>query len=217
MCDMLGFLKKLMPREDNFFTLFEAHAAKSLVAATSLAAVFDSPKEIQQHCAAVMKAEDEADHVAAEVNDALRKSFITPFDRSDISKLITDMDDAVDQMNKTAKTILLYEVKAFEPNMKIIADEAVHMTKLLCETLPLLRNLGPNAARLHLLCGQIMAIEDESDRHHENGLKALMKGIAKKDPMAFIIGQELYSHLEKVADKLEDVARTIDGIVIEHV
>lgn len=206
-----------MPREDKFFDMFEAHAAKSLAAAQSLAAVFANPKTIAQNCAAVMKTEDEADHIAAQVNEGLRKSFITPFDRGDIGKLINDMDDAVDQMNKTGKTILLYEVKSFEPNMKIIADEAVQMTKLLGEALPLLRDLGPHAAKLNQLCKQMMVIENESDLHHENGLKALMKGKAKKDPMAFIIGQELFGHLEKVADKLEDVARTIDGIVIEHV
>ena len=214
---MVGFLKKLMPREDKFFDLFEAHAEKSLVAAKSLAAVFAGGKTIAAHCAALMKAEDEADHITESVNEALRKSFITPFDRGDIKNLITDMDDAVDQMNKTAKAILLFEVKAFEPNMKIIADEAVQQATLLTETLPLLRNIGPNAAKLHQLCGKMIAIEDESDRHHENGLKALIKGKARKDAMAFIIGAELYGHLEKVADKFEDVAHTVDGIVIEHV
>jgi len=214
---MVAFLKKLMPREDKFFDMFEAHAAKSLAAARSLAAVFEGGKSIATHCEALMKAEDEADHITENVNEALRKSFITPFDRGDIKNLITDMDDAVDQMNKTAKAILLYEVKAFEPNMKIIADEAVQQAILLAEVLPLLRNIGPNAAKLHQLCGKIIALEDESDRHHENGLKALIKGKAKKDAMAFIIGQELYGHLEKVADKFEDVAHTIDAIVIEHV
>ena len=164
-----------------------------------------------------MKSEDEADRITETVNEALRKSFITPFDRGDIKNLITDMDDAVDQMNKTAKAILLFEVKTFEPNMKIIADEVVQQATLLAEVLPLLRNLGPNAAKLHQLCGKIIAIEDESDRHHENGLKALIKGKAKKDAMAFIIGSDLFGHLEKVADKFEDVAHTIDGIVIEHV
>ena len=214
---MAGFLRKLMPREDKFFDMFEAHAAKSLAAAKALAAVFEGGKNIAANCAALMKAEDEADHITAQVSEALRKSFITPFDRGDIKNLITDMDDAVDQMNKTAKAILLFEVKTFAPNMKIIADEAVQMATLLTQALPLLRNLGPNAAKLHQLCGQMFAIEDESDRHHENGLKALIKGKAKKDAMAFIIGSDLFGHLEKVADKFEDVAHTIDGIVIEHV
>lgn len=214
---MVGFIKKLMPREDKFFDLFEAHAAKSLEAAKHLALIFQGGKNIAANCAALMKAEDEADHITADVSEALRKSFITPFDRGDIKNLITDMDDAVDQMNKTAKAILLFEVKTFEPNMKIMADEAVHLATLLVEVLPLLRNLGPNAAKLHALSGQMIAIEDETDRHHENGLKELLKTKAKKDAMAFIIGSELYGHLEKVADKFEDVAHTIDGIVIEHV
>jgi predicted phosphate transport protein (TIGR00153 family) len=214
---MVGFLKRLMPREDKFFDMFEAHAAKSLAAARALASVFEGGKAVGAHCDALMKAEDEADHITESVNEALRKSFITPFDRGDIKNLITDMDDAVDQMNKTAKAILLYEVSAFEPNMKIIAVEAVEQAKLLAEALPLLRNIGPNAARLHQICGKMIALEDESDRHHENGLKALIKGKAKKDAMAFIIGAELFGHLERVADKFEDVAHTIDGIVIEHV
>ena len=214
---MVGFLKKLMPREDKFFDLFEAHAVHSLTAAKHLAQIFAGGKNIATHCELLMKAEDEADHVAAKISEALRKSFITPFDRGDIKNLINDMDDAVDQMNKTAKSILLFDVKSFEPNMKIMADEAVHLANLLIEVLPLLRDLASNAPKLHQLCGKMIAIEDESDRHHENGLKALLKTKAKKDPMAFIIGQEIYGHLEKVADKFEDVAHTIDSIVIEHV
>ena len=214
---MVGFLKKLMPREDKFFDLFEAHAAKSLAAAKYLAAIFEGGKNIASNCAMLMKVEDEADLEAAKISEALRKSFITPFDRGDIKNLINDMDDAVDQMNKTAKSILLFDVKTFEPNMKIMADEAVHLATLLGQVLPLLRDTGSNAAKLHQLCGKMIAIEDESDRHHENGLKALLKNKAKKDAMAFIIGSELYGHLEKVADKFEDVAHTIDGIVIEHV
>ncbi len=214
---MLKQLKKLMPREDKFFDLFEAHAAKSLEAAKHLAAIFQGGKTIAANCSALMKVEVEADHVAEKVSEALRKSFITPFDRSDIKNLINDMDDAVDQMNKTAKSILLFEVKSFEPNMKIMADEAVRLATLLNEVLPLLRDLGHNAAKLHVLCEKMNAIEDESDRHHDNGLKALLKTKAKKDAMAFIIGAEVYGHLEKVADKFEDVANTIDSIVIEHV
>ena len=206
-----------MPREDKFFDLFEAHAVHSLTAAKHLAQIFGGGKAIATHCELLMKAEDEADHVAAKISEAVCKSFITPFDRGDIKNLINDMDDAVDQMNKTAKSILLFDVKSFEPNMKIMADEAVHLANLLIEVLPLLRDLGGNAPKLHQLCGKMIAIEDESDRHHENGLKALLKTKAKKDPMAFIIGQEIYGHLEKVADKFEDVAHTIDSIVIEHV
>jgi uncharacterized protein len=213
---MLDLIKKIMPREDKFFDLFEAHTAKSVAASKSLSAVFNGGKEIAAHCAALMKTEDEADRVTDDVMEAIRKSFITPFDRSDIKNLITDMDDAVDQMNKTAKAILLYDVKTFEPNMQVMAEQAVKLSALLAEGVPLMRNVGKNADRLHALTKQMIQIEDESDHHHDDGLKALVKK-GQKDPMAFIIGAEIYSHLEKVADKFEDVAHTMSGIVIEHV
>ncbi len=213
---MFDLIKKMMPREDKFFDLFEAHAAKSVAASKSLSAVFNGGKNVSAHCAALMQTEDEADRITDVVMDAIRKSFITPFDRSDIKNLITDMDDAVDQMNKTAKAILLYDVKSFEPNMKIMADEALKLAALLADALPLMRNVGSNSERLHALTKQMIQIEDESDRHHDDGLRALVKK-GQKDPMAFIVGSEIYSHLEKVADKFEDVAHTLSGIVIEHV
>jgi uncharacterized protein len=148
---------------------------------------------------------------------ALRKSFITPFDRSDIKNLISAMDDAVDQMNKTAKAILLFEVAKFEPNMVKMADDAVKLAALSAEALPLLRNVGQNSNRLHVIAAQMIAIEDASDYRHEEGIKALFKGAGKKDPMTFIVGSEIYEHLEKVADRFEEVAHVMSGIVIEHV
>jgi uncharacterized protein len=214
---MFDFIKKIMPREDKFFDLFEAHATKAVAASGYLRAALAGGKDMQANITSLMKEEDAADRITDDVMEAIRKSFITPFDRADIQKLITDMDDAVDQMNKTAKAILLYEVKSFEPEMVEMADDAVRLAALMQQAIPLLRNMGDNSARLHEMTGKMLAIEDETDHRHDAGLKVLLKGKAKKDPMAFIIGSEIYSHLEKVADKFEDVAQTISGIVVEHV
>lgn len=214
---MFDFIKKIMPREDKFFDLFEAHAAMSLAAAKSLHAVFNGGKETATNCAALMRHEDDADRITDDVMQAIRKSFITPFDRSDIKNLITAMDDAIDQMNKTAKVILLYEVTKFESNMREMAGESVRLAELSSEAMPLLRNVGKNSNRLHQLTKQMIEIEDESDQRNEDGLKALYWGKGKKDPMAFIVGAEIYDHLEKVADRFEEVAHVMSGIVIEHV
>ncbi len=212
----MDLIKKLMPREDKFFDMFEAHAAKSMEASKALRLVFDGDTLMNSHIATLVAAENAADRITDQVMDGIRKSFITPFDRSDIKNLITDMDDAVDQMNKTAKAISLYEVEEFEPNMKLMADDAVTLAGLLGQAMPLMRNVGSNKDRLHALTQQMIKIEDESDHRNDAGLKALMKGKGKKDPMAFIVGSQIYDHLEKVADKFEDVAHTISGIVIEH-
>ena len=58
-----------------------------------------------------------------QVLTAVRRTFITPFDRTDIQDLISSMDDSIDQMNKTAKTIMLFEVKSFEPQMQEMGDD----------------------------------------------------------------------------------------------
>ncbi len=214
---MLGFIKKLMPREDKFFDLFEAHAAKSLEAAHTLRAIMEGSKDVASLCAKLMKQEEEADDISAETLQALRRSFMTPFDRSDINSLSTSLDDAIDQMNKTGKAIMLFEVKSFEPNMRAMADEAVKLAEHLVEAMPLMRNVGQNSAKLHALTAAMVEIEEASDQQNEAGLKALLKGKAKKDAMAYIIGSEIYEHLEKVADRFEDVAHVMSDIVIEHV
>jgi uncharacterized protein len=214
---MFDFFKKLMPKEEKFFDLFEAHAAKAIDAASSLRAIFEGGKTITANCKTLMAHEDDADKITEQVMQALRKSFITPFDRSDIKNLISAMDDAVDQMNKTAKAILLFEVSSFEPIMVKMADDAVKLAALSAEALPLLRNVGQNGNRLHGITEQMIAIEDASDQRHEEGIKALFKGKGKKDPMTFIVGSEIYEHLEKVADRFEEVAHVMSGIVIEHV
>jgi uncharacterized protein len=212
---MFNWIKTLLPREDQFFDHFEAHVAKSQEAAAALRKVLDG-SNIVTNCAAVAKAEDDADRITDRVMEGIRESFITPFDRSDIKNLITDMDDAIDQMNKTAKAIMLYEVKSFEPNMLELAEDAVKLSNLLAEALPLMRNVSANKDRLHLLTRQMIAIEDESDQQNDDGIKAMIQS-KRGDAMGFIIGKEIYDHLEKVADNFESVAHTMSGIVIEHV
>lgn len=214
---MFDFIKKAMPREERFFDLFEAHAAKLIDGARMLSLIMDGGPQLEANCAALMKLEDEADQISHDVMQAIRRAFITPFDRSDIKALISSMDDAIDQMNKTAKAVLLYEVKSFEPEMKQMAELAVKLADNTAEAVPLLRQINVNSSQLHVMTAAMIRLEEDSDHLNDAGLKALLKGKAKADPMAFIVGSQFYEHLEKVADRFEDVANVINDIVIEHV
>lgn len=214
---MFQFIKKLLPHEEKFFDLFEDHAAKAQEAAATLRIIMDGGKALADNCATLSRQEEEADHISYEVMQAIRRSFITPFDRSDIKALSTALDDAIDQMNKTGKVVMLYDVKTFEPNMRAMADRVIMLANLTAEALPLMRKIGENSGKLHTLAGEITKIEEQSDRLNDEGLRALYKGRAKKDPLAFIVGAELYDHLEKVCDRFEDVAHVMSDIVIEHV
>ena len=213
---MFNLFKKIMPKEERFFDLFEAHAACLTAGSLTLRKLLDGGPGVAALCKTLMSQEEEADAIGHDVLQAIRRSFITPFDRGDIKGLITAMDDAIDQMNKTAKAVLLYEIKKFEPEMRLMGDQIIQAAALTAEAMPLLRRMNPNANRLLALSSEIAQIEEDSDHVHDNGLKGLLTTRGRKDPMAFIIGSEIYSHLEKVADRFEDVANTMSGIVIEH-
>jgi predicted phosphate transport protein (TIGR00153 family) len=214
---MLDWFKRLMPKEEKFFDLFEAHAAKAQEAARSLRAIVEGGPHTADHCATLSRQEEEADTISYEVMMAIRRSFITPFDRSDIKALSSALDDAIDQMNKTAKTVMLYDVASFEPNMKSMADKAIAMADLIAEGLPMMRKVGQHSARLHTLTGALTRLEGEADDLNDKGLRALFKGPAREDALTFVIGSQIYDHLEKVCDRFEDVAHVMNDIVIEHV
>lgn len=214
---MIGLFKKLLPREDNFFSLFEQHTRTVVGAADALKALLASEGNLEEHCQRIVKLEDEADDITGEVLQAVRRSFITPFDRGDIKDLIQSLDDAIDMMHKTVKTIRLYEQTSFDPGMREIGVLIVECAGLISEAIPLLRKIGPNAQRLSEIAEEVMRVEGRSDELYEAGLRDLYKRHGASNPMAYIIGSEIYAELEKVVDRFEDVANEISGIVIENV
>jgi predicted phosphate transport protein (TIGR00153 family) len=213
---MMTWFHALMPKEGRFFDLFEAHARMICAGARALRDMLEGGESVPVHCRAISAHEQEADEITHEVMLAVRRTFITPFDRSDIRNLVTSMDDAVDQMHKTSKTVTLYELRAFEPDMVRMGDIIVKAADLTAESAPLLRSLKTNAVRLNELNEEITRLEEESDKLYDAGMLALYKGPARQDPMAFIVGGQVYDHLEKVVDRLEDVSNRISGVLIEH-
>jgi uncharacterized protein Yka (UPF0111/DUF47 family) len=97
-----------------------------------------------------------------------------------------------------------------------LGDVIVKTAGLTAEAVPLLRSLRGNAARLNAIAEEVTRLEDESDRLYDAGISALYNGPARSDPMAFIVGAEIYDHLEKVVDRFEDVANQISSVLIEH-
>ena len=94
-----------------------------------------------------MKLEAEADAITRDVMLAVRRTFITPFDRGDIQHLITSMDDAIDQMHQTAKTITLFEVTQFDPRMRNLGDLSIKAAGLTVEAVAALRQMRREATR----------------------------------------------------------------------
>jgi uncharacterized protein len=212
---MLGWFRALMPKEERFFDLFTRHARVTLAGAEALRALLKGGDNVPECCREISRHENEADEITREVLTALRRTFITPLDRGDIKDLMTSMDDAIDQMNKTAKVIALFELRSFELPMQEMGDIIVSAAKLNAGAVPLLGSLARESARLHEFTEEIIRLEERADQLHDQGRKQLFQ--TQKDAIAFIVGTEVYDHLESVMDRFEDVANEISAIVIENV
>jgi uncharacterized protein Yka (UPF0111/DUF47 family) len=114
---------------------------------------------------------------------------------------------------------MLFEVRQFEPQMQAMGDIIVHAAKLTQEAMPLLASIARNAVRLHAITEEIIRVEDQADQLHEEGRKALFLANRAEAPgaaMNFLVGTELYDHLEKVVDKLEDVSNEINALIVDQ-
>jgi predicted phosphate transport protein (TIGR00153 family) len=213
---MLRWFQALMPREDRFFALFNRHAETLVEGGQALASLLHGRTPIAEAAAQVMHFETEADTVTRDVLQLTRRSFITPFDRGDIKDLITDLDDSIDQMQKTVKAILLFEVKSFEPEMQQMGDVIVQAAKLTVDAVALLGSMRQQSIKLNTLTEEIIRLEEHADGLHDLGIKSLYTRHRTSNAMDYIVGNEIFDHLEKVMDRFEDVANCISGIVIEQ-
>ncbi len=213
----MRWFQKILPREDKFFDLFERHSETLVAGAEALQRLFQEGGDIARNSQTIIDKENEADLIAREVMQSVRRTFITPFDRSDIQDLIQSMDDAIDQMQQTVKTISLFEVREFDPLMREMTSLAVEAAYLTLKAVPLLREIVTNAGAINAYAEAVTHLEGKSDHLYDEGLRELYRRHKDRDPMGFIVGSQIYEHLEKVLDRFEDVAERVNGIVIEHV
>ena len=212
---MFAWFQRLLPQRGDFFGMFEAHSATLVGAAEALSELANDGVSPHQLLQSIQDKEHEADDIIREVLTAVRKTFLTPFDRGAITALIGAMDDSIDEMLAAARAIDLYELRELRPEMKEIVKMISEAAVVTAEAVPLLRNVNGNAARLHQLTGRLVALEGEADDIHAAGLKAAFQR-AKDDPLQFAVTREVFKNLERVTDAFEDVANVIDGLVIDH-
>ena len=214
---MFGWFQRLLPQSGDFFALFERHAATMVASAEALVQLTAGTGDRGVNLRTIRDREHDADEVIREVLHEVRHTFLTPFDRGAITSLIGAMDDTVDEMHATSTAVELFEVEHFDQEMRDIAVIVLEASKLIAESLPLLRDVERNGRRLHELTGRIVQLEGQVDGLHDSGMRAVFQAQkGKPDPLAFMVSREIYKHLERVADAFEDVANEIDSLVIDH-
>ena len=214
---MFAWFQRLLPHSGDFYVLFERHSNKLVAASDAIAQLTAGEGDRASHLRAIRDQEHAADEVIRETLHEVRQTFLTPFDRGAITSLIGSMDDTIDEMNRTASAIELFEVQTFDPQMKQIGVLIQDACRLIAEAMPLLRDIERNGRRLHDLTAKLVKLEGEVDVLHDTGMKAAFQAQqVKSDPLAFMVSREIYKHLERVADAFEDVANEIDSLVIDH-
>jgi uncharacterized protein Yka (UPF0111/DUF47 family)/8-oxo-dGTP pyrophosphatase MutT (NUDIX family) len=213
---MFAWFQRLLPKQGNFFEMFEAHAVTIVSAADAMARLLDEDGHPADHIREVIEREHDADDITRQVLKTVRETFLTPFDRSSITALIGSMDDTIDEMQAAVQAMDVYDVRVFDQEMKDMAAIIVDAARLTAEAMPLLRDVGRNGARLHELTERVVRMESHADEIHRAGLKRAYVQYGAQDTQRFIVAREVFKHLERIVDAFEDVANEIDGIVIDH-
>jgi hypothetical protein len=210
---------KLLPREGNFFDLFNEHGTKIAEGSRAFIAMVQNYADLglrERYAAEVDAAERHADKVTAEVNRLLHKTFITPIDREQIHSLINAMDDILDLLQDSSETMSLYDVRSVSEEVLRLAELSVKCCERVQHAVTLLPRLSDHAVAEAAIktCEEIDKLESDADRVMRAAMSKLFREQA--DVRELIKLKTIYEQLESITDRCEDVANLIEGIVLEN-
>jgi len=205
--------RRLLPREEDFFGLFERHAALTVEGAKEFLRLVSGRENIRALAARIKEIEHETDVITHTCVERLHTTFITPFDRDDIHRLITRMDDVMDFIESASERMALYELRDMTTEVREMAEVLVRATEAVATAVAGLANLKRPQAVLDA-CIEVNRLENEGDEILRNAVANLFR--ATPDPLLVMKWKEIYEALENATDRCEDVANTIEGVVLEH-
>jgi uncharacterized protein Yka (UPF0111/DUF47 family) len=206
-------LKRLLPRQDTFFHLFQ-HAADELVLASTEFSNMLQHLDNQQHYVDRIAAhEKEADQIAYTNFELLHKTFITPFDRHDIHQLTSTLDDIIDLINRIAQRFPFYELKAVPEELIQLSKLSIEATNHLKAAIYCLPSLK-NSDEIFMDCNEIDRVESKAHQVVLAGEKKLF--LDEQDFKQFFKLKEIYGHTKLVINRCQDVANILKGIVLEY-
>jgi predicted phosphate transport protein (TIGR00153 family) len=210
---------RFLPREGNFFALFNEHGTHIAEGARSfleMVRAYSDPTERERHAQAVGASERAADKVTAEVHRLLHRSFITPLDRDHIHRLINSMDDVLDLLQDTSEVMSLYDLQTLSDDVMRLSEISVRCCERVQSVLALLPRLKEAEVAESVLksCEEIDQLESDADRV----MRAAMSRLFREEPdtRQLIKLKAVYEHLESISDRCEDVANLVEGIVLEN-
>ena len=205
-------LPSLVPREPKFFDLFEKSVANVVCATRELATLFEEFDNIPQRVSRITELEHQGDFITHQILEELHSTFVTPLDREDIALLADRLDDMLDFMEDAANALQLYRIEKPTKQSQEMATILVKMADQLVEAMPLIRKRS-QMKKIREMCVEINRLENEADHIVRLAMAELFDNMETHD---LIKWREIYGHLEDAADKAEDVANVLEGVVLKH-
>lgn len=217
---MLSLFRAMMPREERFFDHFTDHARLILVAAEALRDLVKNGDQLEMRFQRIHQAENDADKITKEIQAAVHRSFIVPFDRSDIQDLAKRMDDMIDLIQDVARHMTEAGPMEYTAEMHALSDLIVRCAAILPECLPKLRDIPRHVAEMTRMTREISELESDSDKILRAAKVRLRQESGGLDaPITYrqALTREILELMEAVLDAGEDVADIVDSIIVDNV
>lgn len=207
----MGF--SFLPKEFNFFDLFEKQANQALAAATCFRDMVTKGDLDEVHLKRIGDIEHEGDLIAHQIFDRLNKTFITPFDREDIHSLAKELDDITDMIYTIANRLRVYKLTKIDKNLIEFSNVIEESVRGIVCVVKGMRSTK-NAKQVFDSCIEINRLENVGDSMRDTMLAELFE--TEKDPVSVIKWKEIYQDAETVLDICEDVAHVVQSILVKQ-
>jgi predicted phosphate transport protein (TIGR00153 family) len=207
---------RLLPRDMRFFEHFEQATSIMHQAAGVLVDLMEDYTDITTKLGQLEALEHQGDQTTHAVMKALNKTFITPFDREDISMLSQRLDDVTDLIWAAAERLRIFQIEQIDPSALGMARVLRQQAEVLGRAVALLREERQMQQILPLTV-EINRLENEADDALREGIGRLFRD--PSDPRDIVLSikwREIFEFLEQASDKAEDAANVLEGIVIKH-
>lgn len=207
----MGLKEWLIPQDKVFFDLINKESQLVVETAEAFKDMIENYTNLEEKIDKIRTLEHDCDEVLHEIFIRLNKSFITPFDQEDISKLVSLYDDVLDLIDSVANKMYLFKIKAPDDVIKKSSQIILQMCKEVDSVLIQIKKIKEEQIRKKF--AEVHKLENEMDDLIDNAMAKLFK---EKDPVKIIILKDVYDDLELITDKCEDVCLVIQDIVIKN-
>jgi predicted phosphate transport protein (TIGR00153 family) len=211
----LNIFQFFQPKNKIFFSLFEKASANSIQISKALVEMvtttsIDRRKELIRE---IERLEHVGDNITHETFNELSSNFITPFDREDIHSLISALDDVADYVHGSSKRIELYKVETMTPAIIKLSELILKSTEELDAAVRELKDMK-NINKIKEACVRVNSIENHADDIFDMAIAKLFE--EEKNAVEIIKMKEILQALETATDMCEDVANTIESILVKN-